>query len=95
MMKKRNNMKNNKVVLAYSGGLDTSFCLKKLIDEGFDVYPILINTGGFTKSDLKSHNNRNLGIIARKEKFLKKFEKNFEIIESRVKSENLKIGIKY
>ena len=24
---------------------------------------------GFTKSDLKSHNNRNLGIIARKEKF--------------------------
>ena len=53
MMKKRNNMKNNKVVLAYSGGLDTSFCLKKLIDEGFDVHPILINTGGFTKSDLK------------------------------------------
>ncbi|WP_440923088.1 glycosyltransferase [Candidatus Pelagibacter sp.] len=50
---------------------------------------------GFTKSDLKSHNNRNLGIIARKEKFLKKFEKDFEIIESRVKSENLKIGIKY
>ena len=53
MIKKRNNMKNNKVVLAYSGGLDTSFCLKKLIDEGFDVHPILINTGGFTKSDLK------------------------------------------
>ena len=39
-------MKNNKVVLAYSGGLDTSFCLKKLIDEGFDVHPILVNTCG-------------------------------------------------
>ena len=63
MMKKRNNMKNNKVVLAYSGGLDTSFCLKKLIDEGFDVYPILINTGGFTKSDLKliKYNSKVIG----------------------------------
>ena len=56
-------MKNNKVVLAYSGGLDTSFCLKKLIDEGFDVHPILINTGGFTKSDLKliKYNSKIIG----------------------------------
>ena len=63
MIKKRNNMKNNKVVLAYSGGLDTSFCLKKLIDEGFDVHPILINTGGFTKSDLKliKYNSKVIG----------------------------------
>ena len=63
MMKKRNNMKNNKVVLAYSGGLDTSFCLKKLIDEGFDVHPIIINTGGFTKSDLKliKYNSKVIG----------------------------------
>ena len=63
MMKKRNNMKNNKVVLAYSGGLDTSFCLKKLIDEGFDVHPILINTGGFSKSDLKliKYNSKVIG----------------------------------
>jgi argininosuccinate synthase len=63
MMKKRNNMKNNKVVLAYSGGLDTSFCLKKLIDEGFDVHPILINTGGFTKNDLKliKYNSKVIG----------------------------------
>ena len=56
-------MKKNKVVLAYSGGLDTSFCLKKLIDEGFDVHPILINTGGFTKSDLKliKYNSKIIG----------------------------------
>ena len=56
-------MKNNKVVLAYSGGLDTSFCLKKLIDEDFDVHPILINTGGFTKSDLKliKYNSKIIG----------------------------------
>lgn len=56
-------MNNNKIVLAYSGGLDTSFCLKKLIDEGFDVHPILINTGGFTKSDLKliKYNSKIIG----------------------------------
>ena len=66
MIKKRNNMKNNKVVLAYSGGLDTSFCLKKLIDEGFDVHPILINTGGFTKSDLKLIKNNSEVIGSKK-----------------------------
>ncbi|MFL2590800.1 MAG: argininosuccinate synthase [Flavobacteriaceae bacterium] len=56
-------MNNNKIVLAYSGGLDTSFCLKKLIDEGFDVHPILINTGGFTKSDLRliKYNSKIIG----------------------------------
>ena len=56
-------MKNNKVVLAYSGGLDTSFCLKKLIDDEYDVYPILVNTGGFSESDLKliKYNTKAIG----------------------------------
>ncbi len=42
-----------KVVLAYSGGLDTSFCLKYLQNEkGYEVHTILINTGGFDKEEL-------------------------------------------
>ena len=45
-------MKNKTIVLAYSGGLDTSYCLKKLSTEGFSVHALLINTGGFSKSDL-------------------------------------------
>ena len=45
-------MKNKTIVLAYSGGLDTSYCLKKLSSEGFSVHALLINTGGFSKSDL-------------------------------------------
>ena len=45
-------MKNKTIVLAYSGGLDTSYCLKNLSTEGFSVHALLINTGGFSKSDL-------------------------------------------
>jgi len=42
----------NKVVLAFSGGLDTSFCVKYLsIDKGLEVYSVFVNTGGFTKEE--------------------------------------------
>lgn len=42
-----------KVVLAYSGGLDTSYCVKYLINElGMEVYSILVNTGGFSQEEL-------------------------------------------
>ena len=42
-----------KLVLAFSGGLDTSFCVKYLTEEkGYEVYTAIANTGGFTKADL-------------------------------------------
>ena len=45
-------MKNNKVVLAYSGGLDTSFCIKYLTQEkGLEVHALTVNTGGFTAAE--------------------------------------------
>ena len=40
-------MENKKLVLAYSGGLDTSYCLMKLSQEGYQVHAISVNTGGF------------------------------------------------
>ena len=43
-----------KIVLAYSGGLDTSYCLKKLSQEKNEVHAVCINTGGFTKAQIKS-----------------------------------------
>ncbi|MGV6845875.1 MAG: argininosuccinate synthase domain-containing protein, partial [Lutibacter sp.] len=44
----------NKVVLAFSGGLDTSFCVKYLKSElKLSVYSILVNTGGFNQEELK------------------------------------------
>ncbi|MFA7359359.1 MAG: argininosuccinate synthase domain-containing protein, partial [Bacteroidales bacterium] len=43
-----------KVVLAFSGGLDTSFCAKYLsIEKNFEVYTAVANTGGFSQEDLK------------------------------------------
>ena len=42
-----------KLVLAFSGGLDTSFCVKYLtVEKGFEVYTAIANTGGFTEADL-------------------------------------------
>jgi len=43
-----------KLVLAFSGGLDTSFCVKYLKEEkGFEVYTAIANTGGFSEEELK------------------------------------------
>ena len=42
-----------KLVLAYSGGLDTSYCLKTLSDDGYIVHAVSINTGGFSKNKIK------------------------------------------
>jgi len=43
-----------KVVLAYSGGLDTSFCCIYLTqDLGYEVHSVIVNTGGFTDDELK------------------------------------------
>lgn len=48
-------MTNNKIVLAFSGGLDTSYCVKHLMHEKqFDVYSAIVNTGGFSENELKA-----------------------------------------
>lgn len=52
-----------KVVLAYSGGLDTSYCVKYLSEElGLEVYTALANTGGFTEAELKNCRKKSLCI---------------------------------
>ena len=41
------------VVLGFSGGLDTTFCVKYLTqDKDYDVHSIIVNTGGFTQEEL-------------------------------------------
>ena len=42
-----------KVVLAFSGGLDTSYCAMYLsVEKNLEVYTAVANTGGFSKDDL-------------------------------------------
>ena len=58
-------MGKQKVVLAFSGGLDTSFCVKYLSeDKGYDVYTAIANTGGFSKEELANIEKRALALGA-------------------------------
>lgn len=53
-----------KVVIAYSGGLDTSYCAKYLSEEkGFEVHAVSVNTGGFSEEEIQriGENARKIG----------------------------------
>jgi argininosuccinate synthase len=61
------NKENKKVVLAYSGGLDTTYCaiyLKKIL--GLEVYALTVNTGGFSNRELAAIEKRagELGVVS-------------------------------
>ncbi|MEO6000810.1 MAG: argininosuccinate synthase [Chitinophagaceae bacterium] len=48
-------VKAKKVVVGFSGGLDTSYCVKYLTDEmGYEVHSVIVNTGGFSEEELKN-----------------------------------------
>ncbi len=48
-----NNPKMKKVVLAFSGGLDTSYCAVYLSREmGLEVHSVIVNTGGFSSGEI-------------------------------------------
>ena len=45
---------SKKIVLGFSGGLDTTFCVKYLSEEkGYEVHSIIVDTGGFSEDELK------------------------------------------
>lgn len=39
------------LALAFSGGLDTSFCVPRLADDGWTVHTVYVNTGGTSAAD--------------------------------------------
>ncbi|MCI1721102.1 MAG: argininosuccinate synthase [Bacteroidales bacterium] len=43
---------SKKVVLAFSGGLDTSFCVPYLKEQGYEVHTVMVNTGGFDSKEV-------------------------------------------
>jgi argininosuccinate synthase len=57
---------SKKVVLGFSGGLDTSYCVKYLSEKGFEVHSITVNTGGFSNDELKQIEShaKNLGVVS-------------------------------
>ena len=45
---------SKKVVLGFSGGLDTTYCVKYFTEEkGYEVHSVIVNTGGFSEEELK------------------------------------------
>ncbi len=48
------NKNKKKLVLAYSGGLDTSYCALHLsMDHGYEVHAVSVNTGGFDDNEIQ------------------------------------------
>lgn len=54
-----------KLVLAYSGGLDTSYCAKYLSqEEGYEVHAVSVNTGGFSPEEINTIQEKALALGA-------------------------------
>ncbi len=55
-----------KLVLAYSGGLDTTYCAVYLKELGYEVHALTVQTGGFSQTELKEIEKRalNLGVAS-------------------------------
>ena len=55
-----------KLVLAYSGGLDTSYCTKYLSKEkGFEVHAVSVNTGGFSQEEIAETERKAISLGAK------------------------------
>ncbi|WP_185857720.1 argininosuccinate synthase domain-containing protein [Blattabacterium cuenoti] len=69
----------DKIVLAYSGGLDTSYCLKYLIQEKrYEVHTVIINTGGFKKDELNKIEKRALSIGSKSHQTIDAIEEYYQ-----------------
>lgn len=68
-----------KVILAFSGGLDTSYCAKYLSkDLGHEVHAVTINTGGFDKKEQEKLEQRALEFGVTSYQFIDKTKDFYE-----------------
>lgn len=67
-----------KVVLAFSGGLDTCFCVAYLKEQGYDVITVTADLGGFTLEELKEIEKRAKKLGAKKHYIIPSAKELFE-----------------
>ena len=51
-------MKKKTIVLAFSGGLDTSYCLYQLTQQGHQVHTVFVNAGGVSEAGVQAITDR-------------------------------------
>jgi len=64
MKNSKQNSDDKNIVLAFSGGLDTSFCVPYLIEQGFRVTTIFVDSGGVSEQEKKQIKQRALSLGA-------------------------------
>lgn len=57
-------MSKDTVVLAFSGGLDTSYCVLALREQGFEVHTVFVDTGGLDAAEVDWIRDRALSLGA-------------------------------
>ncbi len=68
-----------KVVLAFSGGLDTSYCAIYLTKQlGYEVHTLTVNTGGFSKDELAQIEKRALGLGVKSHKAVEETQNYYD-----------------
>ena len=61
-----NTDKKTPIVLAFSGGLDTSYCVLELNAQGYEVYTVFVDTGGLSEEEVDWIEERALSLGAHK-----------------------------
>ena len=89
-------MDNTPIVLAYSGGLDTSFCIPWIKENyGRDVITVTIDTGGFDEENKKNIKKRAIDLGAKQHYLLESKDEYFEEIIKYLIAGNIKKGQLY
>jgi len=73
-----------KVILAFSGGLDTCFCVQYLIEKGYEVITLTLDSGGFSDEDIDYIKNRSEELGAKKHYFKDIKKELFDEIGSKI-----------
>jgi argininosuccinate synthase len=83
----------DKVILAFSGGLDTTYCVLHLLEKGYDVITATVDTGGFSDAELTAIEKKALAMGSSKHYNIKAEEKIFyQIIQYLIKLNGLYEG---